>query len=348
MALPRGGPSYCLVDIAGRPASKLTHRDTLNAFEGIVENRDLVEIYIPAIDPGSNKVVGVFEIYSDVTPFLAQIQKTSAEIQQAGTENQARLDRIVAASAATADKYAKMMLAVVLGLLGLLYSALFLIVRNGQRIIDRERIERMRAEQILRAREERYRILFDRASDGIVILSLSNNLFSVNESFARMHGYTTKEMQNLTLKDLDTPETHRLVPEKMQRILAGESMTFEVEHYHKDGHIIPLEVSSSLISTDGEPLIQAFHRDITERNRQRNLITEHNALLTQRKAELEEMLGRIKRLEGFISICMQCKKIRAEDDDWHQLERYIGEHSDAVFSHGLCPECFEQQKRCLA
>jgi signal transduction histidine kinase len=44
-------------------------------------------------------------------------------------------------------------------------------------------------------------------------------------------------------------------------------MTFETEHYHKDGHVFPLEVSASLITIDGNPFIQCFHRDLTERKR---------------------------------------------------------------------------------
>lgn len=202
---------------------------------------------------------------------------------------------------------------------------------------------RRAAEEALRVREERYRVLFDRASDGIMILSLEGKLVAVNESFARMHGYTPEEMQKLNLKELDTPETFQRLPELMQRVLAGETLTFEVEHYHKDGHIVPMEVSSSLIHSESGPLIQAFHRDITERKRQRELIEESNAMLTRQKAELEESLGRVKRLEGLISICMCCKKMRTENNAWQQLEQYIAEHSDAVFSHGLCPECYAQQ-----
>ena len=191
--------------------------------------------------------------------------------------------------------------------------------------------------------EERFRALFDRASDGILILSPSGAIVAVNDSFARMHGYARQEMLALNLSDLDTPETARLAPARIERILAGEPVTFEVAHYHKDGHVFLLEVSSTLVVSNGEPLIQCFHRDITERNRQESLIREHNALLTRQKTELEEMLGRVKRLEGLIAICSHCKKIRAETDDWHQLERYITEHSDAVFSHGICPECLEVQ-----
>jgi len=120
-------------------------------------------------------------------------------------------------------------------------------------------------EKALKAREERFRFLFDRASDGIMIMSPSGKLVAANESFARMHGYSVEEMLNMSLNDLDTPEASRLAPARMQRVLSGKSATFEVEHYYKDGHVFPLEVSASLIVSDGETLIQCFHRDITER-----------------------------------------------------------------------------------
>ena len=115
--------------------------------------------------------------------------------------------------------------------------------------------------------KERYRELFNGAGDGIFILSTDGKLVIVNESLARMHGYSTMEMQNMSLQDLDTPETFHLVTDRMQRLLAGESLTFEVEHYHKDGHIFPLEVSANLITSGGESYLQCFHRDITDRKK---------------------------------------------------------------------------------
>ncbi len=124
---------------------------------------------------------------------------------------------------------------------------------------------RKQMEEALRAKEERYRTLFSRAGDGIVLLSCDGTLVEVNESFARMHGYSTDEMLHMNLKDLNTPETFQLAPERMRRLWAGEALTFEVEHYHKDGHVFPLEVSASLISYGGESFLQSFHRDITER-----------------------------------------------------------------------------------
>jgi hypothetical protein len=60
-------------------------------------------------------------------------------------------------------------------------------------------------------------------------------------------------------------------------------------------------------------------------------------------AALTEALSRVKRLEGFISICSYCKKVRTEQQSWEQLETYLSEHSDALFSHGACPECARAQ-----
>jgi diguanylate cyclase (GGDEF)-like protein/PAS domain S-box-containing protein len=115
------------------------------------------------------------------------------------------------------------------------------------------------------ANYERFRTLFDRASDGILIVSPKGELVSTNESFAQMHGYTPQEMQALNLRDLDTPVSAGQMPERMQRIMAGEMLTFEAENYRKDGSFFPMEVTASLIMLDGEPMIQSFARDITER-----------------------------------------------------------------------------------
>ncbi len=48
---------------------------------------------------------------------------------------------------------------------------------------------------------------------------------------------------------------------------------------------------------------------------------------------------RMKYLEGILPVCASCKRIRDEKDNWHQIESYIREKSDAEFSHGICPEC---------
>jgi sigma-B regulation protein RsbU (phosphoserine phosphatase) len=64
--------------------------------------------------------------------------------------------------------------------------------------------------------------------------------------------------------------------------------------------------------------------------------------LADRVRELEEALARVKQLQGLLPICSYCKRIRDDQNYWQQVEGYISEHSDAVFSHGICPDCFEK------
>ncbi|RII30727.1 MAG: hypothetical protein CXR30_07010 [Geobacter sp.] len=53
----------------------------------------------------------------------------------------------------------------------------------------------------------------------------------------------------------------------------------------------------------------------------------------------------LRVLKGIIPICMYCKKIRDDKESWQQLEAYITEHSEALFSHGVCPSCYEKYKK---
>ena len=57
--------------------------------------------------------------------------------------------------------------------------------------------------------------------------------------------------------------------------------------------------------------------------------------------KLREALEQVKTLRGFIPICSSCKKIRDDAGFWHQLEVYIRDHSDAEFTHGICPACIK-------
>jgi hypothetical protein len=58
-------------------------------------------------------------------------------------------------------------------------------------------------------------------------------------------------------------------------------------------------------------------------------------------AELREALSRVKTLSGLLPICAHCKKVRDDSGYWSALEDYLRTHSDAEFSHGICPECME-------
>jgi sigma-B regulation protein RsbU (phosphoserine phosphatase) len=62
--------------------------------------------------------------------------------------------------------------------------------------------------------------------------------------------------------------------------------------------------------------------------------------LSERVTELQAALGNVKQLQGMLPICSYCKRIRGDDQYWQQVEGYIADHSEAQFSHGICPACY--------
>ena len=75
--------------------------------------------------------------------------------------------------------------------------------------------------------------------------------------------------------------------------------------------------------------------NIATRNQARRYQTERDKLL----AELQAALDKVKLLSGFLPICASCKRIRDDQGYWQQIESYIRDHSEAEFSHGICPDC---------
>ena len=63
--------------------------------------------------------------------------------------------------------------------------------------------------------------------------------------------------------------------------------------------------------------------------------------LLERNQALEDALKRVKQLQGLLPICSYCKKIRNDRNYWEQVDAYVASHSEAQFSHGVCPDCFE-------
>lgn len=64
--------------------------------------------------------------------------------------------------------------------------------------------------------------------------------------------------------------------------------------------------------------------------------------LAERIGDLETALAEVKALSGLLPICSYCKRIREGDDYWQQVESYIAHHSEASFSHGVCPDCYDE------
>lgn len=65
--------------------------------------------------------------------------------------------------------------------------------------------------------------------------------------------------------------------------------------------------------------------------------------LRQQKLELQQALDEVKQLKGILPICCVCKQIRDDKGYWQQVEQYISEHTDVLFSHGFCPDCHTKE-----
>ncbi len=75
--------------------------------------------------------------------------------------------------------------------------------------------------------------------------------------------------------------------------------------------------------------------DITDRKR---LEEEKDKIVV----DLQQALSEVKKLSGFLPICASCKKIRNDKGYWQQVEEYISGHSEALFSHSICPDCLRK------
>lgn len=112
------------------------------------------------------------------------------------------------------------------------------------------------------------------------------------------------------------------------------------------GESAPYSYKITMESTDEVGVLAGTFNNLLAKlvDKENNLVSQRDLLKLQ-KIELENALEQVKVLSGIIPICAWCKKIRDDSGYWDQLEHYISEHSDADFTHGVCPECFEKQKK---
>ena len=89
--------------------------------------------------------------------------------------------------------------------------------------------------------------------------------------------------------------------------------------------------------------LREYLTSVTELNRNlENSIEARTSELTQANKQLQKALEEVKKLSGLLPICSSCKKIRDDKGYWNQIETYISTHSEADFSHGLCPACQDE------
>jgi len=70
-------------------------------------------------------------------------------------------------------------------------------------------------------------------------------------------------------------------------------------------------------------------------------VVELQSALEAHVAQLQQALASVRQLQGLLPICSYCKRIRNDENYWEQLETYVSEHSEASFSHGICPNCYQ-------
>ncbi|GAB4412376.1 MAG: hypothetical protein OHK0032_08440 [Thermodesulfovibrionales bacterium] len=114
--------------------------------------------------------------------------------------------------------------------------------------------------------EQKFRALFDNSNDGVAVLNREGTIVDANQKFCELHGFEKKALLGTPIRFLEVGD-YKEKEERMNRILNGEALIFETQHYRNDKSKISLEVSSKAIEISGELYIQSLHRDITEKKR---------------------------------------------------------------------------------
>jgi PAS domain S-box-containing protein len=204
--------------------------------------------------------------------------------------------------------------------------------------IGRDITKRKQAEEALAAERNLLRTLIDNLPDLIYFKDAEGRYVLNNRAHLRSMGAKRQEeVLEKTPFDFHPQVLAKQYHEDEMRIIrTGEALLGREElAVHKDTgeqrwHLtskIPLKGSQGRVTG-----IVGISRDITEAKRAQ---AERERLIN----ELQSALADLKTMSGLVPICASCKKIRDDKGYWTQVEAYIQEHSEARFSHGICPDC---------
>jgi PAS domain S-box-containing protein len=216
----------------------------------------------------------------------------------------------------------------------LIYKAVVVTgIRDPYALIFRELKE---SESALRRSEKRYRSLYLHTPGLLCTLGPDGRLVEVNERWLESMGFGPEEVVGRRLSSFMAPECRRRAEtEVLPRFFAGGNVhDVPFRFVKKDGEV--LDVLFTAVEQPGKEggteLYLAALTDVTEQMRAER---QREELI----GELQEALTRIKKLSGLLPICSSCKQIRDDQGYWHQVEQYIRQHSEAEFSHSICPPC---------
>jgi PAS domain S-box-containing protein len=174
--------------------------------------------------------------------------------------------------------------------------------------------------------------------DTLVVVDPEAKIRTVNKATIDLLGYKEEELIGNPARTIfKTEETNLKGIDLRKLIEEGKLRNYETYYKTKDGQKIPILLSGSVMrDRDGNMIcIVCTGKDITERKQAEE---EREKLILQ----LQKALDEVKQLSGLLPICASCKKIRDDKGYWNQIESYIYDHSEAEFSHSICPECFKK------
>lgn len=211
-------------------------------------------------------------------------------------------------------------------------------VRRVNDSLCQEIVEHKIAQKALGESEEKFRL----SPDWITLNRVSDWMYlDINDGFTKITGYTRDDVIGKTSLELniwhDPKDRERLVASLRDN---GFVESLEAKFCGKDGRVIIGLMSARMLHINQEDIILIIVRDITERKQAE---AEREKLVM----ELQEALANVRTLRGLLPICAWCKKIRDDRGYWRQMEAYISEHSEADFSHGICPACAQKEREKL-
>lgn len=193
--------------------------------------------------------------------------------------------------------------------------------------------------------EERLNMVLEGSEQGFWDWNIETGEVKRNERWAQMLGYPTiKDFEDNTDTWTNSiyPDDRDAAWESINSHLEGRTSSHKMEYrmLTKDGGYIWILDHARIVQRDssGHPLrMSGTHIDITAR---KQMEQERETLIKS----LQEALNEIKTLKGIIPICSYCHNIRDDEGAWSKIDAYISKHSDAEFSHGICPKCLPKAR----
>ncbi len=199
---------------------------------------------------------------------------------------------------------------------------------------------RKRIETAIKESEAKFRSVAQSAKDAIITAGKAGIIAFCNAAAQKLFDYSEDELVGKSVSSL-MPERFREAHERgMANVVStGKSRligeTIELFGLTKKGREFPVELSLSSWMSDEDIFYTGIIRDISKRKQHEK---ERDAMIDR----LQKSLNKVRKLSGLLPICASCKKIRDDSGYWNQIEAYIRDHSEAEFSHGICPECTQK------